>query len=123
MGILKKFLPLELKGEKKSRNKYKNVKVKCLSGHDHDSKLEADHCNGLMADVRLKRIVSFEIKPQIRLEVNGVLICVHYPDFLVEYPLNLLEFHETKGHRTADWEIKRKLTEALYPHIRYVVIE
>jgi len=31
------------------------------------------------------------------------------------------EFHEVKGYATDVWKIKKKLVEALYPEIPYIV--
>lgn len=103
------------------RKKYSNRSCSCWLSHKHDSILEADYCNQLNALKRAGEVKAFEIQYKLALVVNGVKICSHYVDFLVTYPDGHQEFHETKGMDTRDWQIKRKLVEALWPQIPYVV--
>lgn len=59
--------------------------------------------------------------------VNGKLICHHEPDFIVINKEGFQEVHECKGftknyNGMAVWNMKRKLFEACYPNIPYIVI-
>jgi hypothetical protein len=44
--------------------------------------------------------------------VNGQHICTYKADFKVTYADNHVEYHETKGVKTADYVIKAKLAKA-----------
>lgn len=66
-------------------------------------------------------IHNYEIQHKIDLKVNGIHITNHYVDFLVFKPQGVVEFHEVKGYATSEWKIKRRLTEALFPAIPYIV--
>lgn len=108
--------------ERDIMSKYGNKKTSCLSKHIHDSKFEANHCNRLFSMVQRQEIVNFEIQRSFDLVVRGTLICRHIVDFLVWVTPNRAEIHETKGHRTAAWSIKRKLFIALFPELKYITI-
>lgn len=101
--------------------KYKNKSCRCLSGHVHDSRGEAGHCNYLLAQKQGKEIRDYEIQKKFDLSVNGVHICNHYVDFLVVENSGAVHVEEFKGFATDLWRIKRKLFEANYPNIRYEV--
>ena len=114
--------------------KYHNRWTRCSSDHNHASKLEAEYCDQLRLLKKTHNIVGYEVQQKFELKVNGKHICNHIVDFLV-YTNKLLvescpglqeayqpEVHETKGFVTRDWKIKRKLFEALYPGIKYIVI-
>lgn len=83
--------------------------------------LEADYCNELYLLKKSDHIKNFWIQHKIDLTVNGKHITNHYVDFMVEYPDGHMEFHEVKGYEQDLWIIKRRLVEALYPEIPYVV--
>lgn len=57
-----------------------------------------------------------EYTPQFKLslDVNGHHVCNYYVDFMVVDKFGEKQLHEVKGFRTAVWELKWKLTEALY---------
>lgn len=105
------------------RNKYGNHKVCCLSKHTHDSKLEANYCNRLLAMLQAKEIKSYDVQFRIGFIVNGVPVCDHIVDFLVIGLDGKRECHDTKGMKTDVWRIKYKLFKALYPTVEYKVIE
>lgn len=109
---------------KQDRQKYGNHKAHCLSKHLHDSKLEANHCNSLLADLQRGKVLSYEVQVPFDLVVNGKLICRHILDFYVcvTGKEHIWEVRDAKGVKTRDWIIKRKLFEALYPSIPYVVV-
>ena len=45
------------------------------------------------------------------------------PDFRVELARGIVEYHEVKGMATALWRLKRRMFEAEYPHVRYIVVD
>lgn len=109
------------------RHKYKATRSKCHEGHYHPSKLEAGYCNQLRALVRAKEIYCYEYERRFELRVNGMLIGHHKPDFTVfktkdDYEKDFYEIHETKGVITMDFNLRRKLFEAIYNHIEYILI-
>ena len=117
-------------------NKYHSRKCKCASGHIQDSKKEAKRCNELVilekAGViqNLRQQVKFVLIPAQREPTNevykkgarkgqpkeGKVIeqeCSYYADFTyLEH--NKLVVEDTKGMRTADYKIKRKLMLSVY---------
>lgn len=115
--------------KKNKAPKYRNIKRACLSRHEHDSIFEANYCNRLLAMQQKGEIVSYAVQVPFDLTVNGVLVCRHNVDFLVRIKDGLpvvqenTEVHEAKGIRTAAWSIKRKLFQALFPGIKYVIIQ
>lgn len=104
-------------------NKYNARTCKCLSGHIHDSRGEANYCNRLLADVQDRKIKDYEIQKCIRIYVAGKHICNHYVDFLVTLNNGAQEYREYKGFSTQTWAIKKKLIDAIYPEIPYIVIK
>ena len=107
----------------KLKTKYRNVRSKCLSGHYHQSRGEAGHCNALLSDVQVKKIKSFECQKKYELRVNGFLICNHYVDFEIVHNDESISVDEYKGFETDLWRIKQRLFKVLYPDIFYKVIK
>jgi len=70
---------------------------------------------------RAGEIKAFDIQYKIPIEIDGRHITNHYVDFIVFKKGNITEFHEVKGYATELWKLKRKLVEALYPNIAYIV--
>ena len=106
-----------------THSKYKNVTCKCQQGHIHDSRAEATYCNQLNILKRAGEIKDYEIQKTYRLNVNGKHITNHRVDFGVVLPDDKIEIHEYKGYETDVWRIKKKLFEACYPDIPYVVVK
>ena len=105
------------------RSKYGNHRVYCLSKHLHDSKLEANYCNRLLAMQQAREISHYETQVSFDLNVEGKLICKHIVDFCIwKNDPHPCEVHDTKGMKTDVWRLKHKLFEALYPYITYVVV-
>lgn len=101
-------------------NKYRNNKVE-YDGILFDSKKEAKRYSELKLLERtgriqnLKRQVPFTLIPRIN-DQNGKCIqraCKYYADFVYTYN-NKLVVEDTKGVRTAEYKIKKKLM--LYQH-------
>ena len=121
------------------RNKYGNKKARCLSKHIHDSKFEASYCNRLLAMKQSGEISGYSIQVPYPLTVAGKLICTHIVDFVVirfepghvvmpdksvqHGDFRVDEAHEVKGFATDVWKIKRRLFEAIYPAVKYIVIK
>lgn len=117
-------------------NKYSNTKCRCAQGHIHDSKKEAKRCNELTILERagiisgLQQQVKFILIPaqrEISREIytkgakkgqpkEGKVLekeCSYYADFVyTENGQYIVE--DTKGMRTPDYKIKKKLM--LYVH-------
>ena|SRR3990167_4461213 len=109
----------------KRRNKYGAIKSKCWSGHIHDSKAEQRYCDQLYLLKKNGDILNYEIQVPYQMIVSGKKITKYIVDFLVFMKDGKLEAREVKSKitKTATWNIKRKLFEALYPEIKHVVIE
>lgn len=104
-----------------NRMKGRKASCTCLAGHTHHSRLEARHC-AILEDM-LKKGEIIDIKRQVNLSlvVNGVHICKYIPDFIITHRNRKQEIIESKGFETSEWLFKKKLTEALYPEIKYTV--
>ena len=96
------------KGRQKIYSKYGNKSCKCPSKHQHQSVWEADVCNYLSSLVKSKRILYFTTQKSIDITVKGKTVCTH--------------ILESKGFSTDVWQLKRKLTKALYKKIPYVTV-
>ena len=105
------------------RKKYNNRSCKCISGHIHDSRGEAEYCTSLEMLKRAGEIKDYKTQVKYSLDVGGKHIANHYVDFVVTLNDGTERIEEYKGFATATWNIKRKLTEALYPDIEYLVIK
>lgn len=92
-----------------------------FQGRMYDSKLERDFAMILAAHLSSKKLLEVIPQYKVRLLVDGNLITTHIPDFLVTLPDGRKKFVEAKGFPTDVWRIKKKLTEALFPHIEYLV--
>ena len=103
--------------------KYKNKSCYCRQNHWHASIKEAHYCDQLELLVKAGEILSYMPQRSYDLKVNGQKICKHIPDFTIETKTGW-QVHEVKSPitMTAVWSIKRKLFEALYPEMEYIVI-
>jgi len=104
------------------RSKYNNTSCYCNLGHKHDSMAEAGYCNHLLLLKKAKEIKDFKTQVSYPLMVNDKRVTVHIVDFEVINKEGKKEVHEYKGFATAVWNLKRKLFEACYPSIPYIVI-
>jgi hypothetical protein len=102
------------------KTKYGNKK-QSFKGRVYHSRLEAGFAMWLDSLLREGRIR--EVIPQYKLYliVNGYDITTHIVDFFVVLDNGKKVFVEAKGFRDKVWPIKKKLTEALYPGIPYLV--
>lgn len=104
-----------------NQSKYGNHSCSCISKHLHQSILEADYCNELYFLKKTNAIKDYKIQHKLELWVQGKKITNHYVDFLVIKNNGDWEFHEVKGYEQDVWKIKKKLTEALFPTVPYIV--
>ena len=104
------------------KRKFGNKSCRCLLKHIHDSILEADVCNRLLAKVKAKEIDSYVSQKTYDLTANYKTICQHRVDFLVYHKNGELEVVEAKGMATALWRLKKKIFESAFPDINYRVI-
>jgi hypothetical protein len=104
------------------RNKF-NAKSMVYNGRRYDSKLEASYAMEL--DWRKKAGEIIEISPQhkISLDINGAHIANYYIDFKIILCDGTEEYHEVKGFETDLWRLKWKLTKAIYPEYKLVLIK
>lgn len=101
-------------------NKYHSSKARCLSDHIHDSKKEAQRCNELTMLLRLGKIENLEIQKRYTLiparKYNGMPSerkCEYVADFVYSEGDKLI-VEDTKGYKTKDYIIKRKLFKDRY---------
>ena len=100
--------------------KYHSRKTICSYGHEHDSKREAIRCNELhlmqrAGEIRcLQTQVKFELLPARKYEGMPNERKIDYiADFVyVRYGVTVIE--DSKGHKTKDYIIKRKLLKNKY---------
>lgn len=100
--------------------KYHSKKAKCAAGHIHDSKKEATRCNeltllqkeGQISD--LEQQVRFELIPSMKYtDMPNERACVYIADF-VYFKDNVMFVEDTKGFKTPEYIIKRKLFKQKY---------
>lgn len=100
-------------------SKYRNVPT-VVDGITFSSRKEAKRYGELKMLERAKQISCLELQPRYPLAVNGKKVCTYVGDFAFN------ELHsgkkvcvDTKGFKTKDYIIKRKLFMALYPEIEH----
>lgn len=111
-------------------NKYKATKKECLYGHKHDSVKEAQRCNELHLLMRAGEIselnaqVRFELLPFMKYEnMPNEKSCCYVADFVYkDNKTGKMIVEDTKGFKTPDYVIKRKLFKAKY-HSDYLFLE
>jgi len=105
------------------KNKYHARRSGCGKNHIHDSAGEARYCDELGLLELTREIKSYETQVYFNLHgVDGSPITRHKVDFLVQKKDGSQEVHEYKGVETPEWKLKKKLFEAEYKNIKYVVI-
>jgi hypothetical protein len=111
--------------EAKTRSKF-NVKRddprRVYDGVKYDSAAEARFAAELDARKAAGEIVALSRQVDIKLSIDGKLICKLRADFYVVYPDGRSEYIEVKGVETDIWRLKVKLLRALHPEIAYRVI-
>lgn len=92
-------------------------------GHHHPSRIECEYCETLQLLKKQGNIKDFEYEKKYELRVNGVLVGCHKPDFTVTEASGNIVVHEVKGFATNDWIFRKRVFEAVYPEIQYIVIK
>ena len=95
----------------------------CDQGHNHPSVIESQYCNTLHMIKRTGEIKEIIYEKVFELRIEGKLIAKHKPDFYITRKDGNVEVHEVKGFETDIWRIKRRMFEALYPEIPYIVVK
>lgn len=97
--------------------KYNNVRT-AHNGRMFASKKEANHAATLDAMTRAtdpsQKVKSVVYQYRIPIVVNGVKIAHYVADFYVMFSDGHKEIHETKGFKTREYILKKKLVEAIY---------
>lgn len=104
--------------------KYHNKKVE-IDGIVFDSKKEGNYyCElkilkmaGKVKDFELQ--VPFELQPKFKYEGKTIRAIKYVADFVVTYPDGLKVVVDTKGFRTKDYLLKRKMLLYKYPGILF----
>ena len=115
-----------------AENKLHARKTFCAQGHLHDSKLEALRCNELNLLAAAGRIKDLRIQEAYLLippmkyggPTENERKCEYIADFVYfDNDLEKTVIEDSKGHRTPEYIIKRKLVKQLYCNEDTVFIE
>ena len=105
------------------KNKYGNKKVKTNNGEKLDSELEyARYCELKILErakeiKNLRRQVSFELQPSYR-KNNKIIRAIYYKADFVYFDKNgKMIVEDTKGYKTEEYKIKKKIFEYKYPEL------
>lgn len=92
---------------------------RCLLRHQHDSVLEADYCNWLLARKQNGEIKDFDAWYTVPLKINGKDWKKWTADFRVVENDNTISIHEAKGFNPSDDNFRMKLSVFFinYPEI------
>jgi hypothetical protein len=99
--------------EKPKRRKYGNKPV-TIDGIDFQSTFEGDYYCEAKLRKKAGEILDFKMQVRYDFYVNGALICYYKADFVETYPDGRVEVVDTKGVKTAVYEIKKKLMLACH---------
>lgn len=111
-------------GKKKKRHKH-NAQKTVLDGITFPSKHEANYYAALKLRVRAGEVSRFELQPAFVLQEafirNGKKVreIKYIADFKIFYPDGSMEIVDTKGFRTKDYKLKKKLFLAKYPDVKF----
>jgi hypothetical protein len=104
------------------RSKYNSVK-QTYNGYSYDSRLEAAHAQQLDFMIKGKQVKKWERQHKISLDLNGIHLANYFIDFKVYFTDGTIEYHEVKGAETMLWRLKWRLTQALYPEYRLILLK
>lgn len=124
-----RWCPVSFKSWPKG-NKF-GAKKTVVDGITFDSKREAAYYGELKMRMRgekfiFQRQVKYPLYAFDEGHVSGTYakkVCTHVVDFVITRIDGKTEAHEVKGVETDVWKLKKKIFEANYPHIKYVVIK
>jgi hypothetical protein len=103
-------------------NKY-HAETSVYNGYNYDSRLEASYAMQLDWLIKAGEIESVERQYKIDITINGEHICNYFIDFKVNYTDKHCEYHEVKGFETDLWRIKWRLSKAVHPEWKFVLIK
>lgn len=103
-------------------NKYGAVK-QTYNGYSYHSKKEAEYAAFLDWRIKAGEVEKWERQHKISLDVNGVHIANYFIDFKVYLSDGSVEYVEVKGAESALWIQKWRLTQALYPDYKLVLVK
>lgn len=83
-----------------------------------DSKWEHERFHELLVLEAAKEISGLRRQVPFKCEVNGKLVCTYKADAVYQEGQHLV-VEDAKGFPTADWRIKWKLMQALYPRYKF----
>lgn len=106
----------------RTRNKYGNKKT-CVDGVVFDSKAEAEYYSQLKIMQRANEVKYFSLQPKFLLQ--GAFVhrgksyrAIYYiADFKVIYADGHQEIIDVKGHKTKEYQLKKKLFLSKHPEI------
>ena len=98
------------------KNKY-GAKKQTYNGYSYDSQKEAKYAMELDSRVKAKEVKSWTRQHKFELRVNESLIAKYYIDFRVVLTNGDVQYVEVKGFKTNVWQIKWKLTKALWDEL------
>lgn len=108
-----------MSGYYRRRGKYNSKHVK-IDGLSFDSKAEVVRWGELSLLLSVGEISNLKHHPKFKLIVSGALICTYEADssyFEKGHHHEIVE--DVKGYPTRDYILKRKLFQALYPHVEF----
>jgi hypothetical protein len=95
------------------QNKYRNKKVE-FDGRKFDSLKEAKRYAANKQLIAIGELRNQELQVKYRFDINGFHVCSYHADFVETHPDGRVEVVDTKGFRTKEYIIKRKLMKAIY---------
>lgn len=117
----------ELLGDKypePKKHKY-NARKTTIDGVTFDSQREAEFYCELKLLVKAGKVERFELQPEFVLQEGFTYqgkkyrSIIYRADFRIVYPDGQVEIVDVKGHKTKEYQIKKKLLLARYPEINF----
>lgn len=94
-----------------------HAKPTTVDGIRFDSGAEARRYGQLKLLERAGKITDLELQPRFVCFINGKIVCVYIADFAY-FEGNHRKVEDVKGMRTEVYKLKKKLVEAIYPHVQ-----
>lgn len=105
------------------RHKYGAIKT-TVGDLVFPSKLEATGYKELLLLEKSGIIKDLELQKELVLTVEGRQVCIYYPDYFFTKTCNGKQtVGEAKGKATADFRLKWKLAQILYPDYDYMLYQ
>lgn len=104
------------------KNKY-NAKKQTYNNYNYDSIKEAQYAAQLDLRIKAGEVLKWERQFKIDIRINEIHITNYYIDFKVYLADGSIEYHEVKGAETMLWRVKWRLSKALNPNWKFVLIK